>query len=131
MKNWKSVYFDKPFQEKATFNTIQSQFFDDKILKITKTGFSLSKYQSVHWNVLRISIWEEFKRLATLIYMPQFFQTSEALLLILRPHIMISVNGKIMIYDESIKHFMARLIKKSWTDSNHGSRKSSGQKINK
>ena len=53
------------------------------------------------------------ERLATLIYMPQFFQTSEALLLILGPHMMISVNGKMMIYDRSMKHFMAKLIKKS------------------
>ena len=56
----------------------------------------------------------QMERLATLIYMPQFFQTSEALMLILGPRIMISVNGKkMMIYDRSIKHFMAMLIKKS------------------
>ena len=53
------------------------------------------------------------ERLATLIYVPQFFQTSEALLLILGPHMMISVDGKMMIYDRYIKHFMARSIKKS------------------
>ena len=53
------------------------------------------------------------ERLATLIYMPQFFQTSEVLMLILGPRMMISVNGKIMIYGRSVKHFMARLIKKS------------------
>ena len=54
------------------------------------------------------------ERLATLIYMPQFFLTSEALLSILGPRMMISVNGKMMINDRSIKHFMARLIKKSY-----------------
>ena len=60
------------------------------------------------------------ERSATLIYMPHFFLTSEALLSILGPRMMISVNGKMMIYDRSIKHFMARLIKKSWTDSSSG-----------
>ena len=53
------------------------------------------------------------ERSATLIYMPKFFETSEALLSILGPRMMISVNEKMKIYDRSVKHFMARLIKKS------------------
>ena len=39
--------------------------------------------------------------------------TSEALLSILGHFMMISVNGKMVIHDRSIKHCMARLIKKS------------------
>ena len=53
------------------------------------------------------------ERLTTLNYMPLFFQTSETLLLILGPRMMISVIEKMMIYDRSIKHFMVKLIKKS------------------
>ena len=47
---------------------------------------------------------------ATLTDMPQ---TSEALLSILGPCMMISIIEKMMIYDRSIKYFMARLIIKS------------------
>ena len=36
----------------------------------------------------------EMERIATLIYMPQSFKTSEALLLILGPHMMTSINEK-------------------------------------
>ena len=39
------------------------------------------------------------ERSAAWMYMPQFFQTSEALFLILGPCMMVNVNGKMTIYE--------------------------------
>ena len=110
-------------EEKMIFELITQfkvNFLMTKISKITKTGLSLSENQSLHWNVLRISIWEELinGKISNFDLYASIFLNFWGPVVNFGVSYDDSVNWKMMIYGRSIKHFMARLIKKSWTDYN-------------